>query len=292
MRMTAAKARNPQRAIWSTVLALVVMATTAQWANAAIVGPYTADGNTTNLWNFDQTSGDFTDAGSNPRDVTPDPGTQGGTALAGFGNAADFSADGASANNTETTWATSDMVGVNGEFTIEAMVNLTTISNGNEQQIITKYGGDGTFQFRIAGGDLSFVKVDGGIQNLATAIPTTGDDAFVANEWFHLAVAYNGSENTADNFKLYWTKVDASRTEANEIFSGNLTEDLPAGDSETHISARPGGDSEVVAGLMDEMRISNIARGPGDMRFTVIPEPASLAMGLMGLTLIAARRRR
>ena len=289
MRMTAAKARNPQRAIWSTVLALVVMATTAQWANAAIVGPYTADGNTTNLWNFDQTSDDFTDAGSNPRDVTPDPGTQGGTALAGFGNAADFT-NGA-ATNTERTWATSDMVGANGEFTIEAMVNLTTISNGNEQQIITKYGGDGTFQFRIAGGDLSFVKVDGGIQNLATAIPTTGDDAFVANEWFHLAVAYNGSENTADNLKLYWTKVDASRTEANEIFSGNLTADLEAGDSGTYMSERPGGDGEEVAGLMDEMRISNIARGSGDMMFA-IPEPSTFALVALSMAGLFCRHRR
>jgi len=64
------------------------------------------------------------------------------------------------------------------------------------------------FQFRIDAGNLRFINISGtSVEQILTPIPTIGPDAFafVADEWFHAAVTYNGDENTADNIKLYYT---------------------------------------------------------------------------------------
>jgi len=93
------------------------------------------------------------------------------------------------------------------------------------------------FQFRIApigtvGGNttirLEFANVHLAVNNQAISmpIPTTGDDAIVSNNWYHVAVAYNGSENTADNIAFYWTLLDPSRTNANLIGTSSMQFDL------------------------------------------------------------------
>ena len=158
------------------------------------------------------------------------------------------------------------------------------------------------FQFRIDGstngggsanGNLRFINVGGsGVEQILTPIPQSGPDAFVANEWFHVAVTYNGLESTADNIQLYWTRVDPSRTEANEILSTSMLEDLTGdptvfGVGNEYRSAPENN----LNGLIDEVRISSIARGAGDMLFA-IPEPsAALLVGLGGVALLRRRRR-
>ena len=69
------------------------------------------------------------------------------------------------------------------------------------------------------------------INNTATIavapIPTNGPDAIVSNAWYHVAVTYNGSANTASNLLFYWTLLDPSRTNADCIYGTNMTSDLP-----------------------------------------------------------------
>ena len=144
-----------------------------------------------------------------------------------------------------------------GAFTMEAIVwigfdptkNLGTTANGGNNrgsvcQIITGEGPDATpaarlFQFRIAPiktanlntvPRLEFSNVgQGGASQLMTfAIPTNSTDVnvIVSNAWYHVAVAYNGVPNTADNMKFYWTLLDGTRTNANQIGSTNMTQSL------------------------------------------------------------------
>ena len=116
----------------------------------------------------------------------------------------------------------------------------------------------------------------GGTLNVNTPIPTTGPDGFVANEWFHVAVTYDGNTNTADNLKLYWPRVDPSRTAANLISSGlNLTDDGGAATSIFGVGndfrTSGTGNTNNLEGLIDEVRISNIARGADDFLFAPPP---------------------
>jgi len=154
------------------------------------------------------------------------------------------------------------------------------------------------FQFRIDGGNLRLINIAGStIEQMVTTIPTSGPDAFVADEWFHVAATYNGIENTADNFKLYWTRVDSSRTEANEILSTLMVEDL-SGTSATFgvgndYRTSGSGNTNNFGGLIDEVRISGTARAADEMLFT-IPEPSTLllaSLGVLGLGFKHRRRR-
>ena len=124
---------------------------------------------------------------------------------------------------------------------------------------------------------LEFINLHGdvNIQPLSVALPTSGDpDAIEQGAWYHVAVTYNGSENTPDNFKLYWTKLDPSRTQANEVFSGQMTYDLTTTprDSTIGTEGRDGtpatGSTDGFAGVVDEIRISDIARTPSQFLFT------------------------
>ena len=90
----------------------------------------------------------------------------------------------------------SSLTGATGAFTMEALVRTSDI-NTSAQMIMAmeNNGGAGArpFQFRIDGGNLRFINISGGVQQLLTTIPTTGDNAFVADEWFHVASTYNGN---------------------------------------------------------------------------------------------------
>ena len=201
-----------------------------------------------------------------------------------------------------------------GAFTLEALVwigfdpakNLGTTANGGNNRnsicmILTGESGvnaNRVFQFRIVpkgvvpGGAgnpatapqplLTFENirmVDGQNQNtIFAAIPITGPDAIVSNNWYHVAVSYNGTPNTANNLKFYWTLLDTNRTAANQIAITSQTNTLngvdPLGTATTpfvigniarNITTAGGN----FLGLIDEVRVSKIARDPSDMMFSV-----------------------
>jgi len=145
--------------------------------------------------------------------------------------------------------------GADGAFTYEALVfvNFNPVAQAvspdtaRQMQIIgadaeeagTGGGASGRlFQFRVSWTSandstpaLEFININslagGGAQTLSANIPTTGPDAIAQGQWYHVAVTYNGTENTAGNLKLYWTKLDAARTQATLLASLQMTYDLP-----------------------------------------------------------------
>lgn len=152
-------------------------------------------------------------------------------------------------------------------FTLEAMVNLPTLSPGQSQHI---WGGDGgnagrTFQFRIDnGGLLRFDPNPGGSALTYDLTTLAGPHAFAANEWFHVAMTYtNGS------VKFFWTRVDSGATAANLVYSNTLAfttvPDAPLVFGNEGRST--GGLNEGLQGLMDEGRVSSVVRATNEFIF-------------------------
>lgn len=259
---------------------------------AEIIGPYTVDANTLHLWHLDETdpgpavpaigvTGSF--------NLTPVNGaTLGNAGFTGFGTAANTSGGDDDALRGSSI-NVSSLTGASGAFTMEAIINISDMSGNNGIVMMDNSSSNNNrpFQLKIQDGNLQFLDIANDVQKLVTPVPTTGDDAFVADEWFHVAATYNGNENTADNFKLYWTALDSSREEANEIFSGNLLNDLGGIDTVFGVGNEfRGGPGENLPGLIDEVRISNIARGADEFIFApaaAVPEPSTFALAALGL---------
>jgi hypothetical protein len=144
---------------------------------------------------------------------------------------------------------------------------------------------------------LEFANLRGIVSNqgIVVNLPTTGQDAINNTDWFHVAIAYNGAQGTADNIAFYWTKLDESYTEAHLLATAQLNLDPVEGltgfalGNETRDVGTGAGEGESFPGWIDEVRISDIARGPG--QFIFIPEPASaLALLMLGGLAVARRR--
>ena len=129
------------------------------------------------------------------------------------------------------------------------------------------------------------------VQNRVMFLPLTGPDAVELGAWYHVAVAYNGSEATPNNLSVYWTKIDGTRTQADLLIQRQLDTDLPVAPTDFamgNIGRNPSSSNFV--GIIDEVRISDSARTATQFIFT-IPEPSSgLLLAASGI-LFAARRR-
>lgn len=212
---------------------------------------------------------------------------------------------------------------VTGAFTIEALVRIDfdpsvnygpVASGGNGRaapmQIVTaedEANAGRIFQFRIVPIGvinnnsyvyLEFINVHQAappIENITVPIPTEGPDAIQQGQWFHVAVTYDGNESTPDNLKFYWTRMDSDRTQANLIGTWSMQNDLPVAATDFvvgNIGRNPSQNNFV--GLIDEVRISSIARPANGMMFAPAPpvvvsqpQPQTLAVG-QSFTLSAA----
>jgi hypothetical protein len=235
--------------------------------------PYTVDANTRHLWHFDEANpGPAQPAAGivGSFNLTPENGASLGVASASGLASAGETLAATAAGFRGATIPVSAVTGPGGAFTFEALIRTSNITD--LQQIITMENTSGStserpFQFRIDAGNLRFINVSAGPQSVLAQIPTTGPDAFVANEWFHVAVAYNGSEGTPDNIRLYWTRLDPSRTAANSIHSATLAADLGGVATTFGVGQDYRNSNGNLKGRIDEVRISAIARGPNDFLF-------------------------
>ena len=234
--------------------------------------------------------------------------TLGNASLSGFGSALNtnfgyntatggyLAAKSASATAADTVLT--PLAGADGAFSYEALVRLdfdplvAKTGSPARMQIIAAeddfaQNPNRIFQFALApvGGlanpdptpRLVFINIDTDPvtlgeqpQTLETSIPGTGDHAPVQGAWYHVAVTYDGVQNTASNLKFYWTKVDSSAAAANLVGSGQMTGDLrntPADFSIGNELRDVGGETGAFQGLMDQVRISNIARGANGFVF-------------------------
>ena len=296
--------------------------------HAAVLGPYTADGNTIALFHFNEAAGtsdpgnpignygsggatlNLTNTGGPDGRSNSNGGGYGGASISGFGTSFNVLASGDGTYHSGGSGSTtgggamtssqailqSSLQGANGAMTLEAIVNFSSFTSGQEYTILSHDGlGTGTtnrgFIFRIdTSGNLSLYT---GAASVAVALPSSGANAFSTNAWFHLAVSYNGAEGVANNVAFYWTAIDAGGTQANLIGNATIAADLD-GNSSNALGIGTTTRSEFrfeMPGRIDEVRISDIARGPGDFLF--VPEPSVAVLGCGGVfALLMARRRR
>ena len=281
-------------------LALAILA--PRFALADLVGNYTADANTLFLLHFDEAAGGtFTvnsgskggnfysiteaTASATPATVTTMLGAAGYlNGATNFHNCMTnpttgyefgYDANNSGAYQGEGTAPCPDAIamtnlnigfGGNTPFTLEALIRPTQISSSTGQEIICtdSSAGSRAFQFRIISSTLAFQFITGS-QSFSRAIPTTGSDAFVAGTWYHVALTYDGTTAT-----LYWTKLDPSNGAAHVLTSAALN--MPASDGAVTGPLIIGNENRTAAGeqfqgSIDEVRISNVARGSGQMQF-------------------------
>lgn len=286
------------------LLASALLLSTAPPNLASVRGPYTPDANTVVLLHLDEPSttgiavnsagstaplnANFI-AASNPSGTTPRnplPGLLGAAGATGpgfnYGSAANLSysnnlgifmdanANGVADLDTSSARGADQLemwqfCGPSGEFTLEALVNLPSLTGANREIICMDSGGSPRpYQFRVTStGQLEFNNIGNAGANPKANIPTTGPEAFVANQWFHVAMTWDGM----DTINFYWTKLDNSRVGATllQAFTGipPLVESgaavLTIGNENRNTSG------EGLLGLIDEVRISSVVRGPTEM---------------------------
>jgi hypothetical protein len=157
----------------------------------------------------------------------------------------------------------------------------------------TSSGANGVTKPRIEFANLHGIS---GNQSIALDLPTTGPDAVNNTDWFHVAVEYNGSPNTAGNLIFFWTDVTNDPNAAAPHFLGSTTmtnsllsaaansPDFAIGD-EARDAGSGAGEGESFVGLIDEVRMSDNVR--------YVPEPSSMVLaglGVMGLVGLLRRK--
>jgi len=151
----------------------------------------------------------------------------GSAGAGGFGNAANVStatsglgldannsgafqprttSDGSGNSNGPDSVAHSTFADPTGSFTIEALVKLPALTGASREIICTDSSGTNRgFQFRgNTNGQLEFNFLSTNGSTTAFNIPTSGTHGFVANEWFHAALSFDGPSHTST---FYWTRL-------------------------------------------------------------------------------------
>jgi hypothetical protein len=272
-------------------------------AQAGLIGSYAADSHTLHLYHLNESANNVEDHGyadGSDIDMQVNGAAFGATAHSGFGTSIDMGSGTNVIRAVSQPVSQSQLQGSDGAFTYEALVKVGSITADESQALVSLSKGETdanqSFQFRISAGKLQFIQVEPSLKVVEAAIPTTGANAFAGDNWYHVAAAYNGQEGVSGNTSLYWTKVTGEATAASLLGSGTLDNDVSA--SSQHFLAignrisNTGEDN--LRGLIDEVRISDIARGAGDFMFS-IPEPnmiVLIGLGAIGLLAYAWRKRR
>jgi hypothetical protein len=274
---------------------------------AGFFQPYAVDADTLHLWHLDEVKAPAANAvaGGIPLTSLANGALLWTPSLPAFGTALDPSANRGTLNagvlsalplaNDSSDDSALPYQGAEGAFTFEALVRigfdpLAAPASTAEMHLLSgesENGANRVWQFRIVpiggpgnvGGSaprLEFINIRGevAVQSLSAPLPLgTDPNAIAQGSWYHVAVAYDGNEATAGNLKLYWTLMDPARGRAAELFSGQLAQDLIAAAPDFTIGnegrdfGSGAGTTGNLLGVIDEVRISSVARTPEEFHF-------------------------
>jgi alpha-L-rhamnosidase len=288
----------------SLLVLIVVLLAGPRILGSTALQPYTVDANTLFLFHLDEAAGGSvtTNVGllgssaytiSEPTATTTPPlvtDVLGTPAYTNFGNAASFGSsemigfdynhngrydgDGGSGQPSADSFPMSVLNMGNGgqtPWTLEAMIYPSSTNVANQEIICTdSSAASRAFQFRLNSVgqlELNFIAINGA--DIKTAVPSGATDpvnGFVPNNWFHVAATYDGT-----NVVLYWTKVLPSTTAANPVSTNAVAVGTSFGSVQGSLGIGNRTRSPAVEnfqGLIDEVRISNVARAANQMLFS------------------------
>lgn len=263
--------------------------------------PYEADEHTLHLWHLDEDGPPFQDKGVSPKPLLGllNGAKAGNQSMPGMGRAVSFNHSAGGRRNSnyfrgallmaqpksvdgpeDNVTAPFPIMGEDGAFTMEALIKFERLpadSPGLSLTILSMDSEDENrvFNFRIEkAGFLSFSQFSGSSARgggLAT-IPVNGPHAINTHDWFHVAVTYDGREGSAGNLKLYWTRIAPGLEGASLLGIGSLADDLSRGLGDFAIgntgrTVLGKKECNPFPGLIDEVRISDIARPAHDFLF-------------------------
>ena len=287
-------------------MVLFGLLTFASASTMRAIQPYTPDAYTLFLFHLDELAGgsvttNVGSLGGNAYTVTEAASTTtpplvsdvlGGAGYTNFGNAATFGTgemagfdynnnghydgDGGGGVLSADSFPMSVLNMGNGgqtPWTLEAMVFPSSINSANQEIICTDSSSGSTssraFQFRLnSTGQLELNLIALGI-DIKTAIPSTATDpvnGFVSNNWYHVAATYDGT-----SIVFYWTKVLPSTGAANPISTNAAAVGTTFGAVQGSLGVGNRTRSPAIEnfqGLIDEVRISSVARAADQMIFS------------------------
>ena len=292
----------------STVLMVVMFA-------GAVLAAQVASAATMHEFLFDNSSNRGQDTGTGTSVPLSANGATFGSVLTGMNpnqlDQALIDAAGESIGQTVPSTASISTMGMTDAFTLESIVKLSTITNSSNQHILSLDNASGggistrpwTFVVNTSG-EIAFTTiyniVSYGLAGGLATIPTTGDHAWNADDWFHVAFTYDGTGGGGDgaHTQLYWTKLDTTAPGANTTANALTTTrdmegDIPGTKSGSFTVGNLYSSDEAypLMGYIDRVRVHNVALGAGDFDLPdPIPEPSSLIMLVIGSLLLALWR--
>ena len=255
------------------------------------VQPYQLDADTLALFLLDEDNSDVRAADAvieDPLTLWPGSSTQYGF---GFASAEGFSNGFLGGNSIlrNPRFGADRMQGDDGAFTYEVIFrvdSLDPIPSGLPARTILGWGqGSNTGQIRLnIANDTKVVSIqvynsvgafDGGV-NMSVTLPTEGRHAFQLGRFYHFAFTYDGNDGVEGNVKLYWTALDSNATQAEPLPFMHLVDQLKIGKDQNFdflantwlvIGGDLSGTNLLFPGLIDNVRISRVARQPDEFIF-------------------------
>lgn len=144
----------------------------------------------------------------------------------------------------------------------------------------------GNYEVRIENGSnqLNFLYQQGGNNDTATPISDSPLAVVGANEWIHVAVTVEQIGATPGEVKYYANGVLADTKPVAIGFGATNTNPLYIG-SRADLFTQFNGN-------IDELRIYNTALSQGEIAATMVPEPSTSILAMVGILLIGFRRKK
>jgi hypothetical protein len=234
------------------------------------VVPYSADTDTLHLWHLNGTNNPLADAAGSIDLLNWD--SQGTFAVDSY-NGLDEAYESSTTTNSvlqtdgDISW-TNQLMSADGAFTWEMVlrpdeaydslvgIQMLMLHSGNKMQLKLNYTAGGFLFLNMWDGVHSTTPI-----NERLDVATLGINQYATNEWFHLAVTYDGTSTG----KVYWTKLGDDYTgTANELASFSMSDISPLSDATLALGGQANLGGSVFNGAIDEVRISSVARAAGD----------------------------
>jgi hypothetical protein len=273
-----------------TLGACAVFVAAHSTTSAAVIG----------YWRFESSPGFTADSGANGLTLSTSSNAPTPSAIPGSGPTSDFldpipqtgAANASTANlnaNNSNLFSRADSsvfdIATGGEFTIEAMVNATTLAS--TRAIASQWGNSRSWSFSVTGAGVLQLQVS--TDGLSSGIATfTSNFTLTAGVDYYLAASFDLSDQTSGIHFYYQDLTNGGALQSQTL--GHALTTIHNSTAAFLIGSNTTAGSQVWNGFVDEVRLSNTALTQSEL--LAVPEPASAALLGLGLAFGVLCRRK